>query len=321
MLVSGAAGFLGTHVVKCLLRNGHDVRAIVRPASSGPFSDEKVEVFRADLRTTNLTPAFKDVDAVVHLAAGTSGNEDVQFASSVVGTERFLAAMAETTAKRLIHVSSLVVYDWAAAKGTLDEGTPLLKKPYAMGGYAIAKVWQERVVEEFSKKYSWDLTIIRPGFIWGKDHAEIAGMGRHFRSFYLMFGPFTRLPLSHVMNCADCLVAAVERPAAVGQTFNVIDGDEIRVWRYVLEYMRGTGQRGLMIPLPYFVGYGIARLASLSSRLLFEYKGKLPSLLTPDRFEAQFKPIRFSRKKLRDLLQWDPPVTFKKSLRMTYGDR
>ena len=152
VLVSGASGFLGRHVTDCLLTRGHSVRAIVRPASKAPSWGQEVEVFRADLRNNdNIVPAFDDIDAVLHLAAPTSGNEDVQFASAVSGTERFLDAMARSSVKRLIHVSSLVVYDWSRAKGTMDENTPLLNDPYLMGGYTIAKVWQERIVTKFAR--------------------------------------------------------------------------------------------------------------------------------------------------------------------------
>jgi nucleoside-diphosphate-sugar epimerase len=320
VLVSGAAGFLGRHVTDCLLKRGHSVRAIIRPASQTPPWSETVEVFRADLRThDDLISAFDGVDTVLHLAAATGGNEDVQFASTVVATERFLEAMTKSSVKRLVHVSSLVVYDWSRATRVMDEHTPLLDDPYSMGAYTIAKVWQERVVAKFAKDHSWDLTIMRPGFIWGKDHTEMAGMGRHLGRIYVMFGPFTRLPLSYVANCADCLAVAAERGAAIGQTFNVIDADDVRVWRYVREYARRTGQRGFMFPVPYVVGYGIACLASLTSRALFGKKGKLPSLLMPRRFEAQFKPIRFSTRKLNQILAWDPPLNFSQSLSATYG--
>src|ERR1035437_3998355 len=319
ILVSGAGGFLGRYVVDRLLARGHNVRAIIRPASPLPKWSGAVEILRADLRIYDkLDGAFEDIDAVVHLASATSGNEDVQFASTVVATERFLGAMAKSAVKRLVHVSSLVVYDWARASGVMNEGTPLLKHVYDMGGYSIAKVWQERVVLSLAKAHSWDLTIMRPGFIWGNQHAQIAGMGRHIGRAYLMFGPFTRLPLSHVVNCADCLVAAVERPAAVGEIFNVVDGDNIRVWRYVRESARRTGQRGFFIPLPYRFGIGLAYLALVVSRALFGKKGKLPSLLTPRRFEAQFKPIRFSNRKLRELLAWTPPLSFDECLNDTY---
>lgn len=311
VLVSGAGGFLGQAVVDCLLERGHKVRAIIRPSSPRPHWPDTVEVFRADLRIgNNQVSVFDGIDAVLHLAAATSGNEDAQFTSTVIGTERFLEAMANSSVKRLIHVSSLVVYDWSKVKSCMDEDSSLENAPYAMGGYTIAKIWQERVVVRFAKKHSWNVTIVRPGFIWGAGHAQIAGMGRQFGRLYLLFGPFTRLPLSHVINCADCLVTAVENPAASGEIFNVVDGDDIRVWRYAREYARRTGKPGLLIPVPYRLGLGIAQLAALTSWTLFGSKGKLPSLLTPRRFEAQFKPIRFGNRKVKSKLGWTPRLSF-----------
>jgi UDP-glucose 4-epimerase len=201
----------------------------------------------------------------------------------------------------------------------MSEETPLLKNIYDMGAYTIAKVWQERIVRRAAAAQSWDLTIMRPGFIWGSQHAEIAGMGRRVGRIFLMYGPFTRLPLSHVENCADCLVAAVERPTAIGETFNVIDDDDVRVWRYVRAFAQHSGSRGILLPVPYSLGLGMAKLAAIVSRMLFGKKGKLPSLLMPRRFEAQFKPIRFSNQKLREKLAWTPPLSFDQCLRLTYG--
>jgi UDP-glucose 4-epimerase len=137
----------------------------------------------------------------------------------------------------------------------------------------------------------------------------------------VMFGPFARLPLTHVDNCADCLVTAAEKDGAIGQCFNVIDGDGIRVWRYVREYARRSGKRGIAVPVPYRLGLGIAQLAGLTSSSLFGGKGKLPSLLTPRRFESQFKPLRFSNRKLKDALAWQPPLGFEECLRLTYEQR
>ena len=114
VLVSGAAGFLGHYVVARLIERGHNVRAIIRPSSPNPSWTGEVEIFRADLRASDkLVTAFDGVDAVLHLAAPTSGDEDLQFVSTVVGTERFLEAMSKSSVRRLVHVSSLVVYDWS----------------------------------------------------------------------------------------------------------------------------------------------------------------------------------------------------------------
>ncbi len=320
VLVSGAGGFLGRQVVERLLTDGHRVRAIIRPTAKAPVWPPNVEIYKADLRVAKSLPdAFDSVDAVIHLAAATSGGEDQQFASTVVGTENLLNAMAQTSVKRLIHVSSLVVYDWSSAKAVMDENTPLRKDMYDMGGYTIAKIWQERVVMKLTAQCSWDLTIMRPGFIWGPAHAEIAGMGRQFGRLRLMFGPFTRLPLTYVDNCADCIVAALATPASIGQTFNVIDSDDVRVSRYVREHAARASKHSLLLPLPYHVGLGGAHLAAFVSRMLFGKKGKLPSLLVPSRYESQFKPLRFSNRKLKELLGWTPPLSFEKCLTETYG--
>ncbi|HEY2154447.1 MAG TPA: NAD(P)H-binding protein, partial [Isosphaeraceae bacterium] len=99
VLITGANGFLGRHVVDEFLKRGNEVRAMVRPAAriDGLGWPAEVEVFRADLRASrDLVSAFEGIDAVVHLAAGVKRSEDAQFAASVVGTERLLEAMAKT---------------------------------------------------------------------------------------------------------------------------------------------------------------------------------------------------------------------------------
>jgi nucleoside-diphosphate-sugar epimerase len=109
VLVTGANGFLGRHVVSALLARGHRVRALVRPAArlDGLGWTASVEIFRADLRSTReLSPAFEGIDALVHLAAVVSGGEDAQFAGTVTGTERLLTAMAASPCRRLLLASS-----------------------------------------------------------------------------------------------------------------------------------------------------------------------------------------------------------------------
>jgi nucleoside-diphosphate-sugar epimerase len=320
ILVTGAGGFLGRYVVRCLLARGHSVRALIRPASSAPNWGSRVDTRYGDLRSElDLPSLFDGIDGVMHLASATSGNEDTQFASSVVATERLLDAMTRSSVKRLIHISSLVVYDWSKAAGYMDENTPLLADPSGMGAYTIAKVWQERLVQDVAKKAALELTIARPGFIWGRNHVNIAAMGRRLGRSFLMFGPLTRLPLTHVYNCADCLVAMLENRNSIGRIYNIVDSDDVRVWRYVREYARRTHQSGALIPLPYRAGYWTARLASRISRTLFGAKGKLPSILTPTRFESQFKPLRYRTELLSETLGWTPPKPLDQCLNDSYS--
>ncbi len=321
VLVTGAGGFLGRHVVAALLARGHEVRAMVRPAArleelGWPAS---VEIFRADLRSTRvLEPAFEGVDVLVHLAAAVTGGEDLQFAAGVAGTERLLDAMARTACKRLVLASSFSVYDYSATRRTLDEEAPLHGVPalYGRDGYTIAKWWQERVTRRYAEKHGWDLTVLRPGFIWGRDHGYLAACGQRIGKLHLVFGPLTRIPLTHVENCADLFALAASDPRARGQTLNVVDGPGERIWSYLSDYLRGTGQRGLRIPVPYWLAISLVRLAYAT---VFRRATKVPGLLIPNRFESRLKPLRFTNQRVRELLGWKPPLDFGQCLARTYG--
>ena len=229
-LVTGANGFLGRHVVDALLargverpRHGPPGRAywnrlagLPRWRFSGPICAPRA----------NSRAHFEGVDALVHLAAVVSGGEDAQFAGTVAGTERLLDAMASSACRRMVLCSSFSVYDYSSTRRILDENSPLHKAPdvYARDGYTIAKWWQERVTRRYAEKHGWDLRVLRPGFIWGRDHGYLAALGQQFGRHHLVIGPRTRIPMTHVENCADVFAAAVTDPRASGQTLNVVDG-------------------------------------------------------------------------------------------------
>jgi 2-alkyl-3-oxoalkanoate reductase len=321
VLVTGAGGFLGRHVVGALSRRGHSVRALIRPTTR--IDDlgwtDRVQVVRADLRSPGpLAPAFEGVDVLVHLAARVGGNDNAQMADTVVGTERLLEAMARSATRRLVLASSFSVYDFGAVRGTLTEESPLESDLYHRDGYAIAKTWQERVVRRMSREHNWDLTVLRPGFIWGRDHEYLAGLGQQLGRWHLVFGPSNRLALTHVENCADCFALAVEDPRAVGETFNVIDGHQVSTWRYLGEYLRRTGSRGHRIPIPYRLAVVGPWLADQVNRRLCQGRAKLPGLLTLCQFRARFKPLQFPNRKLQEILGWHPPLDFAECLRQTY---
>ena len=297
---------------------------MVRPAASvdrlGWPAD--VEVFRGDLRASrDLPSAFEGVDALVHLAAAVKGGEDAQFAASVVGTERLLAAMASSSTKRLVLASSFSVYHWGTIRGDLTEDSPIESGPdlYERDGYAVAKVWQERVGRRLAEEHGWDLTVLRPGFIWGRGNEYLAGLGQKVGPIHLVFGGSTRLPLTHVENCADCFAEATVNPKAIGQTFNVVDDAGVTVKEYLRDYLKGTEARGRGVPIPYPLAILGVRMAQWTSRRLFRGKGKLPSILVPRRFEARFKPLRFDNRKLREVLGWNPPLDHAERIRKTYG--
>lgn len=321
VLVTGANGFLGRHVVAALLARGLEVRALVRPAASvaGLGWPDTVDMFRADLRTSReLDRAFDGIDLLIHLAAVVSGNEYSQFAGTVGGSERLLDAMLRSPCRRVVLCSSFSVYNYGSTTKVLDESTPLHEVPaiYNRDGYTIAKWWQERLVRRLAAEHGFDLTVLRPGFIWGRDHAYLAALGQRIGRHHIVIGPMARIPLTHVENCADVFVLAATSAKARGETFNVVDGPGERIWPYLSDYMRGTGVRGLRLPVPYALARGVTRLAS---RTIFRRATKVPGILMPTGLEARMKPLHFENRKLRDVLGWTPPLDYRQCLERTYA--
>ncbi|MGJ5203833.1 NAD-dependent epimerase/dehydratase family protein [Bradyrhizobium sp. HKCCYLR20261] len=321
VLVTGANGFLGRHVVAALLARGVEVRAMVRPATRVDTLgwSPAVDIVRADLRSSrDLAEAFRDVDVLVHLAAVVSGGEDAQFAGTVGGTERLLDVMAATACRRLVLCSSFSVYDYTSTRNVLDESSPLQQTPevYSRGGYTVAKWWQERVTRRYADQLGWELTVLRPGFIWGRDHGYLAALGQQIGRHHVVIGPLTRIPMTHVENCADVFALAATDARAIGQTLNIVDGPGEQVWSYLTDYMRGTGARGLRLPIPYLLGSAAVRLAFAT---VFRRATKVPAILTPTKFDAMLKPLRFDNSKLRQTLGWTPPLDYQQCLARTYG--
>jgi UDP-glucose 4-epimerase len=314
-LVTGAGGFLGSRVVCVLLQRGHAVRALLRPSSGEPPAGwrGRAEIVRADLRAPGPAEGlFDGVDVLVHLAAASRGSAEAQFTSGVVGTEKLLDAMGRAgSTRRLVLASSFSVYDWSAAKHRLTEDTPVEPMPYERDGYAIAKIWQERVVRRLAEENRWTLTVLRPGFIYGPGGPQVGGAGLSLGRVFLVIAPFSRLPLTHVENCAAAFADATER--GVAGTFNIVDDERISAWRYAGRFLGDSGTT-IRLPVPYALGLAAAHAAKIASRLLFPPNGgKLPGILIPRHYRARFKPLRFDNLRAKQTLGWSCKALFASS--------
>lgn len=316
VLVTGATGFLGRYVVAAAVRDGHSVTALVRPSReiADDYFPEGVNIARGDVRDGACLPAaLHDIDAVIHLAACVIGDDDSQFSSTVVGTENLLTAMATQNVTRLVHCSTFSVYDWQHADKKIDEFSPLEADLYARDGYAISKTWQERLVRRTAAEHAWQLTVLRPGFIWGAGSELIAGIGQSVGPLHFVIGGLRPLPLTYVENCADCFVSALDNQAAVGETYNVIDADTATAWHYMGECLKARVASGWRVFVPYWLGIGVAQVATWTSKILFGPTGKLPGLFVPIKFRARFRPLEFPNRKLLEQLGWQPKWNFSAS--------
>ena len=319
VLVTGATGFLGRSVVQALLKHHHEVRAFVRPGTmDAPFgTDSHVELYRGDLRAAaDLLPAFDGVDVLIHLAAVVSGSDDAQLAGTLVGTERLLDAMSRSQTNRLVLASTLSVYDWRAPWFSLTEATPLQSGPllYRRDGYAISKVWQEKIVRRQAAKAGWQLTVLRPGFIWGPGNEWCIGAGIDLGRLRVINGPFRRLPLTYVTNCANAFAAAAESSMQQETILNVLDSDVVRAWRFARDYQKTDMVRRTLIPVPYHLVLGLACCAAIVARLLFGPRYRLPAVLNPLRHRAMFCGLRFPNERIQEQLGWRPALDYEQSL-------
>jgi UDP-glucose 4-epimerase len=321
VVVTGAGGFIGRLVVASLVARGETVRALVRPGRTRPAAwSGGVEVVERDLLRDDVADALEGVDAVVHLAAKVLGSDEGRFASAVVGTERLLDAMKRSPVRRLVLASSLAVYDWSCAGARLDERSPTIEEGlYDRDGYTVAKVWQERVVRRASAAQGFELTTLRPGFVWGPGGEWVPGSGQRIGPVYAVIAPAAHLPLTYVENCADCFALAATHPAAGGRSFNVVDDGSVTAWRYMGDYLRGAGGRGMRLPVPYPLAYALVQALNGAMQRLTRGRARLPSIAVPARFEARFKPLAHSAEEARRVLGWTPAVPVEEALRRTFG--
>lgn len=115
--VTGAAGFLGSHICRALLRCGYTVRAVTRQGSSRKFPDDlskRVELRPADVRDVeSLNSAFQNADAVVHTAAIVTigaDPENLARAVNLTGTRNAIQACVDNGVHRLVHIGSIHVF-------------------------------------------------------------------------------------------------------------------------------------------------------------------------------------------------------------------
>jgi UDP-glucose 4-epimerase len=320
VLVTGANGFIGRHVVAAILDRGHEVRALVRAAPAVPPAwTGRVEVAAADLgAAAPLEAALAGVECVVHLAAATRGTAAQQRAATVEGTARLLDAMTRTAARRIVLASSFAAYDWGSIDGTADESSPLLdpRALPASGPYAAAKWEQERLTRAASAQSGFDLTVLRPGFVWGRGHELPDGVGLTLGRVLLVLGPRFRPALAYVENCADLFAAVVADPRARGRTFNVVDGHGVSSWRHAAECRRVAGAPAIRLPVPYSLAWAGVRIAHA---LLRPLQPRLPSALVPPRFRARFRAAAAEPRAAREVLRWTPPWSYDEALRRALG--
>lgn len=325
--ITGAAGFLGRYVVAAALGRGYKVRAIVRPdtdlAAIAWRDHPAVAVVRADLtETAGLTEAVAGADVLVHLAAAKAGSWSQQRAVTVWGTDNLCAAAIAAGVRRWIAISSFSVYGYGPLRSgsTLDETTPLERHPRDRDAYGRAKLAQETVFNHYRDIHGAQITILRPGIIYGYGALWNASLGAEIKGRRIWVQSGATLPLIYVENCADAIAGAIAHPEAAGQVVNLVDDDlpTQQAYRRAVAQPDPTWRGGLTIP------WGPLRLKAGAIAAIAKLLGqgdRLPGLLVPARLDARFKPLRYSNERAKTLLGWTPTYDFATALGRSVGPR
>jgi peptidoglycan/xylan/chitin deacetylase (PgdA/CDA1 family)/nucleoside-diphosphate-sugar epimerase len=310
VLVTGAAGFLGTALIQRLLAHGYkDIRCNVRRRADisklkGLLMQHpgiNLDYCVGDLRyREDAARAVDGVQLIFHLAAGKKGTAADLFLSSVVASRNLLDAVGNRKPMRIVLVSSFGVYGVAGlGRGAeVNEQTPLESHPEWRDHYSYSKLYQEQLFSEYQRRNGFELVVLRPGVIYGAGGGHFSNrVGLTIGSWQLHFGGSNLLPLSYVDNCAEAVVVAGAHQGAAGQVYNVHDSD----LPTCAEYLRAYRKHVLnirFISVPYFA---VKLFSSMVAKYNRYSKGQLPAILTRYKAASLWGGNRSNNSKLRSI--------------------
>lgn len=315
-LVSGATGFLGSHLLAKLRGKGFRVRALARRTSdiaglirSGVDICEGDVADRQSLRRTMAGQQF-----VFHTAGKVSdwGSRQEFWQANVEGTANVISACREAGVKRLIHVSSLTVLGLPRSGARVDEKTPL--DDSIRDFYTSSKIAGERLVREAHGGGGLETVVIRPGVIWGPGDTTIlprlAALLRRGQLVFIGRGA-NQLGLSHVENLSQGLILAALTPLAAGQIYHLTDGEEItaRAAFCALAVVLGVPPPRFALPFP--VVYFLAAFLERAARLRH---AATPPALTRYGVRLVACDSRYDISKAQNELGYRPMLTFRQGI-------
>ena len=241
-LITGGAGFIGSHIARALLTQGAEVR-ILDNFSSGKRENLKgleVEIIEGDLRDAScVAEAVRGVEIIFHEAAFVSVPESMEkpqecFDVNITGTSILFEAARKSGVKRAVIASSAAVYGDSNAM-PLVEDTPLKQ----LSPYAVSKRVDELYAELYTRSFGFEVAALRYFNVYGPrqrpDSMYAAAVPIFIRRMLdnkpiTIFGDGGQSrDLINVRDVVQANLLAARHPAAPGQIFNVCTGIETRL--------------------------------------------------------------------------------------------
>jgi dTDP-glucose 4,6-dehydratase len=245
ILVTGADGFIGSHLTEALVRSGYSVRPFVLYNSFNSWGwldhsskeiRESLDVFAGDIRDPyGVRTAMKGCDAVLHLAALIAipysyHSPDTYVDTNVKGTLNVVQAARELGVQRVVHTSTSEVYG-TARYVPIDEEHPLS----GQSPYSATKIGADQIALSFYHAFDTPVTVLRPFNTYGPRQSaraviptiisQIASGKRTIR----LGAVYPTRDFSYVMDTVSGFIAALESDNGVGETINLGCGFEVSI--------------------------------------------------------------------------------------------
>ena len=325
VLVTGATGFLGKRVVRELVAAGYHTRCLVRSADKAGAlmrhlpsdAGQRVELVNGVLHDSrSCAEMLQGCETVVHVAAPLAGSTPALFLGGVVPTRVLVEAALEQGMKRFVLISSLGVYGTShlSVGSVLDEGCPLDALPHRRDPYTYAKIEQEQICWQAYRERGLPLVVVRPGVLFGGERGFLSNrIGLRIGNVMVRMGGRQRVPYSYVENCAQAIARAVATPSIEGQAFNIVDDDLPTARQLVRVYKKRVGPlRVVGVP-----GWAVNIGAKMAEAYFKRSSGLFPAVITPYKASAQWKPLRYSNARAKQVLSWQPATPFAAALDAT----
>ncbi len=319
VFLTGGTGLLGSHVAERLIREGHSVRALVRPGSVDEhLRSLDLECWPGDItEARTLAGAMSGCEGLVHAGALVVAKEtwDAYRRANIIGTENVLAAAAGQGVRRAVHVSTVAVYGGAevSRRTNVDEDAPT-DTPLPPGEfYGRSKRGAEEVAWRFQREGRLEVTAVRPDVIYGeRDRVVIPKLARSLSlpvTFTVGSGR-KELPLVYAGNVAQGIARALTSESAPGRVYNLATDFPITQRQFFNLISRELGRRRARLQIPYALAYGVALAIELGALLT----NRRP-LLSRRHVSFMGRGNPFVSDRAREELGWDPEVTHEEAVR------
>lgn len=277
ILLTGANGFVGSHILDRLCSGRHEVSALLRPTAKTDFIADHLphlDVRHGSLNDAeSLRRALRDIECVVHCAGKTKAvHASEYYEANETGTRNLVHAVNDTSGavNHFIHISSLAASRPAGPDAPALESDP----PAPVSEYGKSKLRAEEAVRELR---GTPHTILRPGAVYGPRDRDFWSVFQAVRWHIAPLLGGGRLPLSlvYVEDMGQAVAACLANPAAYGKTYNVAAAETCTVRDFMRETASFMNVRALRLPVPLAALYPVAAAQELIARLTHK-----PGILT-----------------------------------------